>query len=260
MENEKPYKLGIALSGGGARGFAHAGALKAIAEAGLKPDIIAGVSAGAVIAVMYSAGLAPEQMLEAFQKSSFKDYTELRPGGGGIFNISKFQDFVIDSIAPAKHFEDLAIPTYVGVTNFDDGVPEAFSTGEIGPRVLASCSIPIIFKPVVINGKRYVDGGVLKNMPSWIIRDKCETLIGINVSPLHLENTKETLMEVAQRTYTLMSKANQLEDIERCDLAIQIAEISNYKVFNLKEIEKVFNAGYYNARRALRRAGLWQKN
>ncbi len=70
----RPYRLGVALSGGGARGFAHAGALKAIEEAGLKPDIIAGVSAGSIVAVLYAAGVHPENMLKLFSERAFTDF------------------------------------------------------------------------------------------------------------------------------------------------------------------------------------------
>lgn len=259
-EETKPaYRLGIALSGGGARGFAHAGALKAIEEAGLKPDIIAGVSAGAVVAVMYSAGIPTEKMLEVFKSSKFNDFTELSlRGGGGLFKIDKFRNFILKHISPIKKLEDLKIPTYIGVTNFDTGLHEEFHEGDIGPVVQASCSIPIIFKPVKINGANYVDGGVVRNLPAWAIREKCETLIGINVSPLTTSASKRPgYLETAQRTFALMGKANVLDDLKVCDHLIEMREISKYKVFNLKEIDKVFLSGYVNARHVLRQAGLW---
>lgn len=258
----RPYNIGIALSGGGARGFAHAGALKAIEEAGLHPDIIAGVSAGAVVAVMYAAGVSPEKITDAFKSSKFNDFTELSLTGGGLFKIDRFRNFVLRTIAPARRFEDLKIPTYVGVTNLDSGLHEEFHQGDIGPVIQATCSIPIVFKPVKIGGANYVDGGVVRNLPAWAIRDKCRTLIGINVSPLNALKTrrKQSLIEIAQRTFSLMGKANTIDDMACCDLTIETHEISEYKTFNLKEIDKVFNSGYFNARLALRRAGLWKPN
>ena len=252
------FELGIALSGGGARGFAHAGALKAIEEAGLKPDIIAGVSAGAVVATMYAAGLPSEVMLEAFKSSKFNDFTELSLRGGGLFKIDRFRNFIMKQIAPKKNLEDLNIPTYIGVTNFDTGLHEEFHEGEIGPIVQASCSIQIVFKPVKIKGANYVDGGVVRYLPGWTIREKCKTLIGINVSPLTSSSSKSpSLLEIAQRTFALMGKANVIDDLEICDLVIEMREISKYKVFNLKEIDKVFQTGYINTRHALRRALFW---
>ena len=251
------YKLGIALSGGGARGFAHAGALMAIEEAGLKPDIVAGVSAGSVIAVLYAAGVKPIDIPQLFQNAAMSDFTALSLGQGGILSAEKFKKFIMKVIGGYKNLEELPMPVYIGVTDFDRGVATEFHRGPIGDTMLASCSIPIVFKPVNINGVNYVDGGVLRNHPAWIIRDKCETLIGINVSPLNQRANPSSLLDVAMRTYNLMAKANQSADMNLCDVSVTTPEIAHYKVFNLKNIKSVFTSGYIHARKALREAGLW---
>lgn len=255
MTEKKPYKLGIALSGGGARGFAHAGALKAIEEAGLRPDIIAGVSAGSVVSVLYAAGIKPDEMIKLFSEVKIRDLCEFSALSGGLFKINRFKKFILKQLGDIKNLEELNIPTYIGVTDFDHGRPAEFHTGEIGDRMIASCSIPIVFYPVKIDGVKYVDGGVLRNMPSWIIRDKCERLIGINCSPLTDESPTKgsmSVFNVAMRTYNLMAKANQTPDMEICDLAVTTPDISHYKVFNLKEINKVFISGYAATKRALK--------
>lgn len=254
---ERPCRLGIALSGGGARGFAHAGALMAIEEAGLKPDIIAGVSAGSVIAVLYAAGVRPLQIAQLFAGAGFRDFAELKLGQGGIFNIDRFKGFILNAIGGIRNLEDLPIPVYIGATNLDEGRPEAFSKGEIGPRMLASCSIPIVFPPVLIDGQHYVDGGVLRNHPAWMIRDKCQTLIGINVSPLRRDTQIKSIVEVALRTYNLMVKANQNVDMNLCDVSVETPEIAKTAVFDLKNIKKVFVNGYVQMRNALKEAGMW---
>lgn len=257
MEIKKPYKLGISLSGGGARGFAHAGALKAIEEAGLKPDIVSGVSAGSVVAVMYAGGVKPEQMLDVFNNTSFYKLADFRLGGGGLFKLDKFRKAIMKAIAPRKTFADLNIPIVIGATNLDNGEWVAFREGTIADRMIASCSIPIVFKPVKIEGTNYVDGGVLCNMPSRAIRDQCEQLIGINVSPMMPFKNPDSVLNVAIRTYNLMAKTNQKPDMEVCDVCVEMREISAYQVFNLKEIESVFNSGYIATRRQLRKAGWW---
>lgn len=254
----RPYRLGIALSGGGARGFAHAGALQAIEEAGLKPDIIAGVSAGSVIAVLYAAGLRPAQMVSLFADAGAKDFMQLKLRGGGLFSATPFGRFIMKAIAPATRLEDLKLPVYLGVTDFDNVRPVEFHSGDIEPRMIASCSIPLVFPPVLIDGVHYVDGGMLRNHPAWIIRDKCDLLIGINCSPIPSEGDKpDSLLKVAMRSYHIMLRSNQFKDMELCDLSVETPEISSYKVFDLKNIQTVFNSGYMHTRRALRRAGLW---
>ncbi len=253
----RPYKLGVALSGGGARGFAHAGALMAIEEAGLKPDIVAGVSAGSVVAILYAAGIKPIEIPQLFSNAGMSDFTTLSLGQGGILSAEKFKKFIMKAIGDYTRLEDLPMPVYIGVTDFDRGVATEFHRGPIGDVMLASCSIPIVFRPVNIDGVNYVDGGVLRNHPAWIIRDKCDTLIGVNVSPLNQRANPSSLLDVAMRTYNLMAKANQNADMNLCDISVSTPEIAHYKVFNLKNINSVFTSGYIHARKALREAGLW---
>lgn len=252
------YEIGVALSGGGARGLAHAGALKAIEEAELKIDVIAGVSAGSIAAVMYAAGLRPTEIMARFDKRSVRDFVELRPRRGGLFGMSGFGKMLSGAIGSYKNLEDLPVPVYVGVTDFDEGVPREFHTGPIIERVTASCSIPIVFKPVEIDGVKYVDGGVLRNHPAWIIRPICRTLIGINVSPLLPKSGPETFFGVLMRTYNLMAKANQREDMEMCDVSVEMPEITACRTFDLSRVESLFMSGYIHTRRALRNAGLWK--
>lgn len=260
LKRDRPYRLGIALSGGGARGLAHAGALQAIDDAGLKPDIIAGVSAGSVVAVLYAAGVKPRRILDMFTVAKVRDLAEFSWGNGGLMKIDKFTRYITHALGRYKRLEDLRIPTYIGVTNMEEGVPAEFHTGEIGPIITASCSIPIAIPPVTIGGVKYSDGGVLRNLPAWIIRDKCKTLIGINVSPV-IRNQKlgTSLFDIAMRTYTLMAKANQLNDMNMCDHVVMPEEISEHNVFNLKDLERIYQSGYTNAKMKLLEAGLWPK-
>lgn len=245
------YDIGIALSGGGARGFAHAGALAALDEAGIKPGIIAGVSAGAIAATLYAAGIPPKEMLSRFSKK-FTDYVQFSlKTEGGLLSLTKLKQFMLKN-AGVQNLEDLHIPTYIGVTDFDRGVPAEFHTGNLGDRVMASCSIPIVFKPVKIEGTNYVDGGVLRNLPAWTIRDKCRRLIGINCSPLPSFRYKKSIFEVAMRTFNLMSKTNQEPDMAMCDLVIMTPEIATYQAFNLKDIQKLYLSGYAAAHRAIK--------
>ncbi|MDE5664332.1 MAG: patatin-like phospholipase family protein, partial [Duncaniella sp.] len=121
--------------------------------------------------------------------------------------------------------------------------------------VAASCSIPIVFKPVRINGVTYVDGGVLANLPAWALRDSCKYVIGINCSPVPRRGKPKSIMDIAHRTYDLLVKNNSQSQMELCDLAISIDDVASYKVFNLKEIRRVFRSGYDNTLSALLDAG-----
>lgn len=252
-----PYAIGVALSGGGARGFAHAGALKAIEEAGIKVDIIAGVSAGSVVAALYAAGVKPDDMMKLFDKAALKNMVEFKLNGGGLLSMSKFIKLIMKAIGADKKIEDLEMPLYIGAADLDHAKFTTFDSGPIGERVMASCSIPVLFKPVCIDGTWYVDGGVLQNLPARTIRDKCRRLIGVNVIPMVPFKKATSIIDVAMRTYHLMVKANQQRDIDVCDLIVETRELSTYQTFNIKDREQVFNSGYVNMRHALRKAGWW---
>lgn len=238
------HKLGVAFSGGGARGFAHAGAILAFNRLGVRPDIVAGVSAGSVVAVMHAAGIPPLEMLGMFDELRFSDLAEWTLPKTGLFKIDKFKEFIRRNI-PYENIEDLPLPTVIGVTDFDRGVPVAFRRGNIADVVTASCSIPMVFTPAVIDGIRYVDGGVLHNLPAWAIRKECRTLIGVNCSPLANNRTGDNLFDIAMRSYDLVARTNAVQDMELCDLVIKTDEIADYKVFNLNDIHRVFRVGYH---------------
>ena len=257
LASERPYNLGVALSGGGARGFAHAGALKALGEAGLEPDIICGVGAGSVVAVMYAGGVAPHDMLEVFENTGFKTWVQFDLGSGGIFKMDNFRKRVMKAISPYKKLEELPIKTIICATDLDDATFTEFDSGSIGERMVASCSIPVLFKPQKIGSRSYVDGGVLQNLPARTIRQQCRTLIGINCSSMMPFGKSTSIVDVAVRSYNLMARANQKEDMDVCDVVVDMRELAGYRSFNLKEIEKVYNSGYFATRRVLRDKGLW---
>ena len=241
--SSKPYKVGVALSGGGARGFAHCGALLALEEMGIRPDIMAGVSAGSVVTALYGAGMRPEEIVKAFADVKFGDLAEFTIPRDGFFSIVGLRNFLRKNI-PYADIADIPFPTVICATDIDNNAPVAFRKGDPVECVAASCAIPIVFKPVKINGITYVDGGVLANLPAWALRDQCKYVIGINCSPLPRRGEPRTILDIAQRTYDLLVKTNSIPQMKLCDLAITLNDIARYRVFNLKEINRVFRVGY----------------
>ena len=116
----RPYRVGLTLSGGGAKGFAHVGALKAMEELGIRPDIISGTSAGAVIAVLYADGYSPDEILDLFSGLSFNDLAEITLPRSCFFKIDRFKHFLQKSLR-AVNIEDLSIPVVVTATDLDHG-------------------------------------------------------------------------------------------------------------------------------------------
>ncbi len=253
----KPYKIGLALSGGGAKGFAHLGAFKLLEESGLKPDIISGTSAGSLMGVLFADGYSADEIKNMFIGRVFSEFVQLQIPKSGLFNYDRFQEFLKRHLR-SKRIEDLPIPTVVVATDLERGCSHEFRSGSIVEAVTASCCMPIIFSPVVINGRHYVDGGLFRNFPVSTIRDECEYVIGVNVSPLVPQQYKQTLLHIAERTYHYMFKANAIEDRELCDILIEAKEVVLYKTFDLENINLISEIGYEAAVKAFQK--VFQEN
>lgn len=239
----KPYKIGLALSGGGAKGFAHLGVFKLLEESGLKPEIISGTSAGSLMGVLFADGYSAEEIKNMFIGREFSEFAQLQIPKSGLFNYDRFQDFLRRHLR-TKRIEDLPIPTVIVATDLDRGCSHEFRSGPIVEAVTASCCMPIVFSPVLIDGVHYVDGGLFRNFPVSTIRDECEYVIGVNVSPLIPQRYKQTLLHIAQRTYHYVFKANAIEDRELCDILIDAKEVGLYKTFDLENINLISEIGY----------------
>jgi NTE family protein len=241
------YKVGLALSGGGAKGFAHAGVIKALEERGIRPDVMAGTSAGAIVGALYADGCTPEEIIELFNKASFGQFATFSRSTSGLFRIDNFKKALKNRLK-ARNFEDLKIPTYINATDMIHGRNVFFNSGPLLDVIIASCSVPIIFHPVEIDGIPYSDGGLICNFPVEILRHQCEYLIGVNVGPMELpEKEKLTLLDVAQRTYFFIRKANVLNVKDQCDLLIEPTNIDRYGMFDAESNREIFNYGYQAA-------------
>jgi len=251
---EKKYKIGLALSGGGIRGLCHAGVLQAMEELNIQPEIISGVSAGAIVGAMYADGNTPQQILEAFKHVSFLKMTKILVPEGGFFHLRSFERY-LGKLLNAKNFEDLRIPLRVVATNFDEGKSAVFDEGNLLRPVIASSSIPVLFVPKKIKNQHYVDGGLMKNFPVSTIREDCELVIGVNVSPLTAPDYKMKIMDVAIRTYHFMFRSNVVNDEALCDILIEPDHIYDYNLFDTEKADEIYQLGYTCALQVLKEHG-----
>ncbi|MBR1935753.1 MAG: patatin-like phospholipase family protein [Muribaculaceae bacterium] len=250
MDTPKKYPLGLALSGGGVRGFAHIGALRALEEYGVKPDIIAGVSAGSIVAVFYAAGFNPDDIFDLFTSIELKSFLQLDFSKAGFLRLDRLQDFLREHL-PVQNIEQLNIPTIVGATDIDNQREMPFSSGEIAPRVAASCSLPVVFTPVKIDDVYCIDGGVLHNLPSYYLRPICDKVIGVNVSPSTLGAVKLNMRSLAYRAYKIMTQHNVKVDKATCDLLIDIKAIQHYGTFEVTQAQRIARKAYFETIKVL---------
>ena len=147
-------KIGIVLSGGGARGFVHIGVLKALLEADIRPEIVAGASAGAIVGSMYAAGKTTDQMWDFVEKNLRFRSVSLAAPWRSFLSLAPFGR-KLEGFLGVKNFEGLQMPFSVSVSNLQTGGLEKMDTGNISQAVIASSSVPLVFKPVKINEMLY---------------------------------------------------------------------------------------------------------
>lgn len=246
------YKVGMALSGGGAKGIAHLGVLKVLEERGIEVDHISGVSAGAIMGALYADGNTPEDICQYIKKSDMYHMLSLTmPRHGGITRMDQFGKFIKDKIK-AETFEDLRIPLVVNATELNDGKNVYFDKGPLLDCIIASASVPIFFKPMCINGKLYVDGGLFCNLPAKILRKKgCDIVIGVHVNPITHEDKFEGIKDVSERVFHLSVNGNTIEQKKECDILVETFRARSYGMFDASKAEEVFQIGYEDATAAL---------
>ncbi len=249
--SKKKFHVGLALSGGGAKGFAHVGVMKALDDFGLKPDIVAGVSAGSIMAAFYCGGMQPDDIIKLFSGIKMGALTKISVPTDGLFKFDKFKTFLEKNL-PIKNIEDLLIPTIICATNLDTYKEELFTQGPLAERVIASSSLPVIFKPAKVDGHSYIDGGILHNMPSFCLRDICDYVIGVNVSPLDdITPFKNSMADIAYRSYRLMTTHNSKPDLELCDVVIQVDSMKSSSTFGVNKMKDNAKDGYFTAMKML---------
>ena len=242
-EKQAPKKIGIVLSGGGVRGIAHLGVLKALNEREIFPKIISGVSAGAIVGAFYADGYRPDEIFEIFNKTNIFHFTKITIPQKGFLSLEKVSR-VLDEHIRAKTFNDLKIPLYVAASNLNDGQIEYFNTGSIVEKIIASASIPVLFKPTIIKNKTYVDGGVFDNLPVAPIIEKSDFIIASHVNPLTKEENLDSMFDIAERTFHLAVGSSVQDNRKHCNLFIEPDNLKGYGILKLEKAEEVYNIGY----------------
>lgn len=239
----KPYKFGIALSGGGARGIVHIGVLEALHKYGIRPEIISGASAGALVGAFYASGMEPLEILQLVKSNKMTKMFTWQLPSHGLIDIKKIRSLFENNIG-TDDFSTLKKPFYCSVVNLNSGQSEIKSEGKLFQWVLASASIPVIFEPQIIDGITYVDGGLLNNLPVDCIRDQCRILIGVHVNHNGPEENISGIKAIAERTFRLAIGQNVSGSLSKCDFVIDPPETRLFNTFDFKKADEIFQIGF----------------
>jgi NTE family protein len=200
---ERP-RVGLALGGGFARGVAHVGVLRALAEHEIPIDFIAGTSVGALIAAAYASGATLDHMAQQAAITRFRDFGRWTLSRMGMASNEPLQDF-LHRLTPAKYFHEMRIPLAIVATDLLKGTSIHFTEGEIGPALRASCAYPGLFLPVEHQGHYLVDGFLTEQVPSPALRKMgAEMVIGIHLEPGLLDSKPRNTIEVISRSFSII--------------------------------------------------------
>jgi NTE family protein len=242
------YKIGICLSGGGMRGIAHIGVLKALEEHGIHPEIVSGTSAGSIIGAMYAAGKTPEEMLDFVKKSNL--FKVFKPGFplNGLTSLTYLAER-LEKYIEFDSFEKLKKPLFIYTTNLNTGEESRFNQGALFDKIMASCSIPMIFKPVEIKGELHCDGGLVNNLPAKDIHRHAKVIIGSNVLPIEDRTNRslDSFIGVISRLFEIVPNVNARSQAKYCDVLIEPHGLSEYHFFAIEKADKIFEKGYETA-------------
>lgn len=232
-------KVGIVLSGGGIRGIAHLGVLKAFKDKGLRIDHITGTSAGAIAGALYANDVDPFEALRIFQKTPLLRLLKFAIGRPALLNLEKSYN-VFKEYLPHDSFEMLKIPLTITATNFYEGKLTYFNEGPLIMKVLASGCIPGIFNPILIDEILYVDGGVLNNFPVEPLLKNCDFIIGSSCNHLPIINKLRNMKHVIERAATL-SINHDMEEKRKCvDVLVEPFGLGETGIFEISKSEEVF--------------------
>ena len=233
--------IGLALSGGGFRGIAHIGVIKALEEHKISPNYIAGTSAGAIVGALYANGNTWQEIFDFFKSVdifSFNNFTMHKPG-----------------------FIDTEKRLFVTATNILEGTLKIFSEGELIRPILASAAFPAVFTPIQIGESHFIDGGTLNNFPVDVITNQCEKIIGVYVNPFEKMNIQDLKhsYNVLERAYKIRSAYDSISKFKDCDIVICPKELKKVGTFSVKDMDAVFNLGYEAAITQLNKSNTWPK-
>lgn len=220
-----PLKIGLALGGGAARGFAHIGVLQVLEEAGIKPDLVVGTSAGSVVAALYASGQTGaqlQQVAETMEEAAITDWT-LPIFSRGMLKGEALGRYV-NKLVGNRLIEDMRLPLGVVATDLQNGQGVLFQRGNTGTAVRASSAVPSVFQPVSIAGRDYVDGGLVSPVPVRFARQMGATyVVAVDISSPPEGNAANDALQILLQTFAIMSKSINAWELKEAELVVKPA-------------------------------------
>ncbi len=214
-------RLGLALGGGAARGFAHIGVIQVLEEAGIRPDLVVGTSAGSLVAALYASGKSGPELARlalAMDESAITDWSF---PGRGVIRGEALARYVREQTG-ARPIEQFALPLGVVATDLDNGQAVLFQRGDAGQAVRASSAVPAVFQPVKIGAREYVDGGLVSPVPVRFARQMgAELVLAVDISTPPDGNPTGDAMRLLLQTFAIMGRSINQFELKDADLVLR---------------------------------------
>jgi NTE family protein len=224
---KKPLKIGLALGGGAARGFAHVGVIAVLEEAGLRPQVLVGTSAGSLVAALYASGKTSAQLQQTalnMEEVAITDWM-LPIFGRGMFRGDALARYV-NGLVAGRLIENMVIPLGIVATDLNSGQAVLFRRGDTGTAVRASSAVPAVFVPVKINGREYVDGGLVSPVPVHFVRQMgADLVIAVDISDPPEANSASDTLQILLQTFSIMGKSINQYELRDADVVVRPSQL-----------------------------------
>ena len=227
--------------------MAHLGLIKVLEELGITVSVMAGSSSGAIAGALYGSGHTPEAITRIVR--DIKPFSLIRPAvsRSGFLKMESadllYRQHIIDDT-----FEALSIPLTIAATDLHSGKTVYFSEGPLIRPLMASTCIPVVFDPIEVNGRLYIDGGVLNNFPAEALVGQCDKIIGSHCNPVDEHFRSGNFKTILERTFLLSINANAYSRRGLCDIFIEPPLLKDFRVFDMARADEIFQIGYDYAR------------
>jgi NTE family protein len=222
---KKPPVLGLVLGGGAARGFAHVGVIQVLEEAGIRPQLVVGTSAGSLVAALYASGKTGaqlQQVAETMEEATFADWT-LPSFSRGLLRGEALARYVSLQVN-ARAIENMPMRLGIVATDLHSGVGVMFQRGDTATAVRASSAVPAIFQPVKISGREYVDGGLVSPVPVRYAQQLgAELIIAVDISSAPEGNEAGDTLQILMQTFSIMGKSINNFELRDADVVVRPA-------------------------------------
>ncbi len=241
--SKKKPVIALVLGSGGARGYAHIGVIEVLEQHGIQPDFIVGTSAGSIVGSIYASGKSAIQLRQIALDMKVGDVRDFKIGMKGFFDGQKVEDYVNKQIDQTP-LEKMKIPMYVVATELKNGEKTIFNYGNTGQAVRASVSIPSMFIPTKIQGKEYVDGGLVSPVPVDIAKQLgADIIIAVDIlaQPVNTETTN--VWGLFNQNINIMQNRLAAEELKNADIVIQPDLREKAHIFDVKGRQDTMQAG-----------------